>query len=107
MGSKPVQFAPIAREEFVEAAAYYEDKRVGLGDDFATCVEEALRRIGEAPEACAPAPGVGDEEIRRASVRRFPYHLVFLDLPDEARVIAVAHKRRRPGYWKSRLTESD
>ena len=45
MGSKPVQFAPVARQEFVEVADYYEDKQAGLGDDFATCVEEALRRI--------------------------------------------------------------
>tara|TARA_R110002072_G_scaffold59265_5_gene150999 strand:- start:27 stop:350 length:324 start_codon:yes stop_codon:yes gene_type:complete len=107
VGSKPVQLAPVARQEFVEAADYYEDKQVGLGDDFATCLEEALRRIGEAPKACAPVPGVGDEEIRRTSVRRFPYHLVFLDLPDEARVIAVAHERRRPGYWRSRIAKDD
>lgn len=107
MGSRPVQLAPAARQEFVDAANYYEDKQAGLGDEFATCVEEAIRRIGEAPNACAPVPNVEDEEIRRTPVRRFPYHLVFLDLDDEARVIAVAHDRRRPGYWQSRLTESD
>jgi toxin ParE1/3/4 len=42
-------------------------------------------------------------EIRRALLARFPYALVFLVREDEVRVLAVAHAKRRPGYWLSRV----
>ena len=103
MGSKPVEASPEARTEILEASAYYEDAREGLGDDFLDCVQEGFARIAEAPEAQSPAPGVEDVEVRIARIRRFPYHLIFLELPDEIRVVAVAHVRRRPGYWLERI----
>lgn len=36
-------------------------------------------------------------------MRTFPYHIVFLNLEREILVLAVAHDRRRPGYWASRI----
>jgi hypothetical protein len=36
-------------------------------------------------------------------VRRFPYHVVYIELPDRLQVLAVAHDRRRPAYWVGRL----
>jgi hypothetical protein len=41
--------------------------------------------------------------VRRLLVDRFPYALVFVESETEIRVLAVAHTRRRPGYWRSRL----
>ena len=105
MGGRPVHLAPSARQEFLDAADYYEDKRAGLGDDFIACVRDTLQRIGEAPDAHALLPGFEEEGCRRAGVRRFPYHLIFLELPHDLRVIAVAHARRRPAYWRPRLSE--
>jgi hypothetical protein len=35
-------------------------------------------------------------------VRRFPYVVVFVMLDDDIRVVAVAHAKRRPAYWKGR-----
>jgi hypothetical protein len=43
-----------------------------------------------------------DEEHRFAMLVRFPYSLVYQSLPDRVQVIAVAHSRRRPGYWLGR-----
>lgn len=34
---------------------------------------------------------------------RFPYSIAFIELPTVVRVLAVAHERRRPGYWVGRL----
>ena len=44
-----------------------------------------------------------DPPVRRARLRRFPFALVFVELPEEVRVIAVAHQRRRPLFWASLL----
>jgi hypothetical protein len=35
-------------------------------------------------------------------MRRFPFNVLYQVLPDEIRVIAIAHQRRKPDYWKSR-----
>jgi len=36
-------------------------------------------------------------------LKRFPYLIVFREMDSEIQIIAVAHGRRRQGYWKRRL----
>jgi hypothetical protein len=36
-------------------------------------------------------------------VNRFPYFVVFRDLPRKIQIVAVAHAKRRPSYWANRL----
>ena len=36
-------------------------------------------------------------------VKRFPYFIVFFDWQYEIYVVAVAHAKRRPDYWKRRV----
>jgi plasmid stabilization system protein ParE len=40
---------------------------------------------------------------RRIPLRRFPFVVVYRDLPDHVEVMAFAHTSRRPGYWRSRF----
>jgi toxin ParE1/3/4 len=40
---------------------------------------------------------------RRVVLQRFPFSVVYLDNPDVITIIAVAHSRRKPGYWKGRV----
>jgi hypothetical protein len=40
--------------------------------------------------------------VRRVPVPRFPYHLAYMILKDDIRILAVAHDRRRPCYWAPR-----
>ncbi len=35
----------------------------------------------------------------------FPYRIVYFTRGDEIVVVAYAHERRRPGYWKKRLSD--
>jgi len=37
---------------------------------------------------------------RRATLRRFPYLVVFREVATRVEIIAVAHGRRRPSYWQ-------
>ena len=87
----------------VESARWYETQRVGLGVEFVGAVDNAVARISETPRMGSPVPGIADETIRRRAVRRFPYHVVYVELPDRLQVLAVAHDRRRPAYWVGRL----
>jgi hypothetical protein len=43
-----------------------------------------------------------EPEIRRVSLRRFPYGVLFTVTPESIEIIAVMHHRRRPGYWPRR-----
>ena len=86
------------------AAEWYEQRRVGLGDEFLDEVQSGLERLAEAAPRCTLAPGVSATlQVKHFLIQRFPYALVFVEFGPAIRVIAVAHTRRRPGYWKLRL----
>jgi plasmid stabilization system protein ParE len=91
---------PEAREELLAAATWYDDQRVGLGDEFLNAIDEVLERIAAAPFSY-PRDRF-DERARRALVGRFPYAVVFVVQGDEVRVVAFVHAKRLPGYWTER-----
>jgi plasmid stabilization system protein ParE len=45
----PLIYDPAARAELIEAAAYYEECRPGLGEAFLVAVEDAIDRLSRAP----------------------------------------------------------
>jgi toxin ParE1/3/4 len=94
----PLIITPEAEEDLVEAKAWYERKRAGLGEEFVLCVEAALDQIRRAPAgATEVAPWV-----RRVVVRRFPYGVFYRVDPDQIAVLAVYHSRRDPRGWQAR-----
>jgi toxin ParE1/3/4 len=48
---------------------------------------------------------VSGRELRRFVMRRFPFSIVYYIVDDIVRVVAVAHGKRRPGYWRVRLRD--
>ena len=101
-----VQFAPEIPDELAEAVLWYEARRQGLGSEFLDEVQATLPLIGSRPRSFPRLQDVDATlEIRRALLARFPYALVFLVREDEVRVVAVAHAKRRPGYWLSRVQQ--
>jgi plasmid stabilization system protein ParE len=91
-------FRPEAEDELLDARAWYEEERVGLGATFASAVEATVAAILENPLAYPRVKG----DTRRALVRRFPYAVYFRPLLDEIIVLAVMHGRRNPRHWRSR-----
>jgi hypothetical protein len=93
-----------AELESAEAAAWYDDREAGLGDEFLSEVADAIVQIGRDPQSFSRLESyTGRYEIRRCVLQRFPYLIIFVCRPDEAFVVAVAHARRRPMYWLERL----
>lgn len=102
--SKSVRFEAEADAEYRAAGRWYEERRDGLGLEFFDAVDVTLDQITRLPQAGTLVPFVPtDLQVRRAPVTRFPYHVVYLETPSLIRVLAIAHDRRRPGYWTSRL----
>jgi len=85
---KEAIFHPEARAETRESFDFYEARLDGLGLRFLSAVEQTVERISIHPEAGAPLAG----EFRKRIVPGFPDNYL----------IAVAHNRRRPDYWRER-----
>ena len=100
---RPLRIGREAKAELAAAFRWYEEQRLGLGRDFLDMVDRALTRIEVDPGVGSRVAAVSDDGIRRIPVRRFPFHVVYVTLPDRIQVLAVAHQRRRPGYWNSRV----
>ncbi len=96
---KPIVFHPEARAEFDAAAVYYEQQREGLGLEFQEEVEAGVERIQQFPGSF---PLHGQTGRRKHVLHRFPYTIFYLELDDSIWIAAVAHQKRRPGYWMDR-----
>jgi hypothetical protein len=94
----PYTIHPEAEAEVDAAAAIYESQQSGIGTSFVAAVERAVSFLRTYPEAGAPI----EHPFRRVLVRRFPYAVIYRLDPDGAFILAVAHVRRRPGYWLHR-----
>ncbi len=92
-----------AQAELRSAVAWYEEQRAGLGRRFFERVDLVLARTsrGESPGLVVSVPG-GKRDIRKARVPRFPYLIYFERHADECVYLAIAHMKRRPGYWLKR-----
>jgi toxin ParE1/3/4 len=90
---------PLADEEVVEAAVFYNVVRQGLGDDFLQPFDRAVEAIRRDPMRWP----VREFGTRRYVMRRFPYAIRYLIKPELVFVVAVAHTSREPGYWKDRV----
>jgi plasmid stabilization system protein ParE len=83
------------------AARWYAERSSTAAVRFSHELDAAEAAILERPEAW-PAAGEGN---RQYLLRRFPFRVIYR--VDDARVLilAVAHARRRPDYWRHRERE--
>ena len=92
------RYLPLAREELNEAASFYEARVPGLGAAFLDDVERSIVLLCENPQLGE----VAGRAFRKVLLRRFPYSIVYALRDKEVIIVAVAHQRRRPGYWRKR-----
>ena len=94
------EFHPDAEAEFLESVGFYESKVRGLGEAFINEFESLIDSVCESPKQwkieCEP-------NLRRASLSRFPFAIIYREQQTTIQILAVAHDRRRPQYWLKRL----
>lgn len=96
----PVRTAKPASEELADAVQWYEGQRRGLGREFYTAVIASLESIAAHPEIGATA--FDEPDIRHVLVSRFPYQVIYRIGSRRISILAFAHLKRRPGFWKHR-----
>lgn len=100
---KGARFVASARREFLVQVAYYNEEESGLGARFVVAVESATARALAFPLAGSRAAG----GTRRVLLRGFPFAIVYRPDADGITVFALAHHSRRPGYWQTRVQDSE
>jgi plasmid stabilization system protein ParE len=96
--TRRIQSNELASAEFEAAVRWYEERRRGLGVEFFDAVSLTMALIAERPEIGTLISG----STRRVVVSRFPYQVVYHLSPAHITIVAVAHLKRRPDYWKTR-----
>ena len=94
-----VLFEPEADEELSEASAYLSERSTQAAHRFLADVDRAIQLLREFPHLGSPF----NHNLRRFPLRVFPYRLIYRVEGEVIRIYAVAHVRRRPGYWRRRV----
>jgi toxin ParE1/3/4 len=98
MPSGVVELHPAALQDIQEVREWYASRSEMAAAGFFAEVEKALQGIGERPEAW-PRFVHG---TRRFLLRRYPFSVVYRLKASAIQVVAVAHSKRRPGFWRDR-----
>ena len=98
---RSVRYHEAARGEFLQQIEYLSRLSVRLGERYDKAVLAAEARAAETPELNPPYK----HKTRRVLDRQFKFSLVYLYTKTEVVVVAIAPFRRKPGYWKARLSD--
>jgi len=96
--ARPVEFHPDAVLEAQSAFTWYRDRNDSAAEAFLAELDRAVELISESPIRWP----IHIHGTRRFLLRRFPFGVVYRELGETLQIVAVAHGRRKPGYWKGR-----
>ena len=93
-----IELAPEAEADIGDAHTGYRERSATAAEAFKQQVLDAIDSLADTADRW-PADEQG---FRRRLLRRFPYTVHFQVDGDVVTVLAVAHQRHRPGYWRGR-----
>lgn len=81
-----------------QAIAYYEKQRKGLGEKFRVELNQSIQKIQFNPYIYRQIKG-----LRRASLKKFPYSIVYKIIDEQkVRILIIRHHRLSPDYGLNR-----
>ena len=98
MNPRGIELHPLAVAEARAARRWYARRSAGAALRFMDELDRAIERIATRSQIC-PEYLHGTRACR---LRRFPFVVVFRESEALTRIVAVAHRKRRPGYWRRR-----
>jgi plasmid stabilization system protein ParE len=91
-------FHPAAEQEVAAALKIGEERGFGLGRELVQEIRRVSALLCESPSIGEPP----DSRHRRFPLRKFPFGIIYRVDGDLLRIMAVAHRRQRPRYWRGR-----
>ena len=101
MSPRQVDVHPEAVAEAQAATQWYRERSALAAHAFLVELDRAIEKIAEGPEIWSRYVG----GTRRFLLQRFPFSVVYRLVSNRIEVVAIAHGRRKPGYWKGRLAQ--
>jgi plasmid stabilization system protein ParE len=98
---KAVRFHEEARAELIHEVGFYTEVSASLGERFDMAVKAAVLQAAEFPDLGSPFLF----DTRRVIPRKFHFSIVYLTLGEEIFIVAIAPDSRRPGYWRTRVSD--
>ena len=95
-----VKFLTLAKLELDNATLYYELELIGLGKIFKEEIKKAILRIKLFPQGWSLD---NKNKIRKYTLHKFPYKILYSLENDCILIIAIAHQHRKPDYWIDRI----
>jgi len=89
---------PAALEEAESAARWYRERSPLAATRFVEELNQVIDKIVEAPQRWPR----GARGTRKVKLPCFPFLVIYREAEGAVLVLAIAHGRRRPGYWKGR-----
>jgi plasmid stabilization system protein ParE len=99
MRRKRLRIRSEAQQEINEAFEWYFARSPEAAEAFLAEIETSLQQIVSHPRLYP----IFSENTRRRVLNRFPYSVFYIEKEDLILVVAVAHAKQRPGYWKKRV----
>lgn len=87
-----------AEEEILEALEWYAERSLLAARAFVQEVTSMVALADNSPHTWPKSIG----DARHIVFPHFPFNLVFRIKGETLEIVAVAHQRRRPFYWRSR-----
>jgi plasmid stabilization system protein ParE len=99
MSAKQLFLHPAAIEEAEAAARWYRERSPKAAARFVDEIEQVIDKLRNAPHRWP----LGPHGTRRIRFPYFPFTIIYRESTEAIQILAFAHGRRRPGYWKARL----
>lgn len=93
------EFEPEAELEYNDSLAWYAKRSSSAARKFEEVVQAAIKKIEAHPEQFPQTHA----ECRYCLLLKYPFALIFLQLPGIIKIVAVAHSNRRTDYWHHRI----
>lgn len=94
-----IHFHRLASQDYLKALRRYARHSMIVAERFVTALDVAVAAIAANPHLWPRY----EDRFRWIRLRKFPYVLYFENTDDQnVRILAVAHEKRRPGFWKRR-----
>jgi plasmid stabilization system protein ParE len=89
----------VDREILEAVACYLSEESPQSAEPFDAEVQEAEHLIALQPELYP----IAEAGIRYKRLEAFPFSVLYSIEEEEIVIVAVAHDKRKPGYWKKRI----
>ena len=101
MRSKPIRLRSEAELEIEEAFEYYLRESPRIADRFLKQISASFKKIQKNPLLYPPYT----KNTRRRILGSFPFSVIYQEKEEVILIVAIAHAKRREGYWIKRLNQ--